>query len=421
MKQSRLSLSIIISFFIFFALIIAYGGQSIFEVVLILTSFIILMLFIYKLEARKTAELIAAQKAIIFALASLAEWRDSETGNHLERTRNYGVLLARRLRNINKYAGTITDEFIEDLYIAAPLHDIGKVGIRDSVLLKEGKLTDEEFDEIKKHVLIGKDILDNIIDKFSINKNFLIMSRDIACYHHEKFIGGGYPEGLKGEAIPLVARIYSLCDAYDAIRSKRPYKEPISHEKTIEIISAESGKHFDPDVVNAFIEGEKEFMEVYETYRLFVESGSEALHMTDIKKMTIEWNPDLSVGVEFIDHQHQELFDRINRLLKSILQGQGREEVNEVIKFLENYVVMHFGEEEKYMLNYAYPDYASHLSQHVRFMKNLAALKGKVGTQGVSSSLLLELNRQVVEWLINHISIVDKALGTFLKDRPGKT
>jgi len=166
-----------------------------------------------------------------------------------------------------KYRKLITNEFIEDLYDAAPLHDIGKVGIRDAILLKESKLTNEEYEEIKKHVKIGKQILQNTIDKFKLKQLFFIMGRNICAYHHEKYNGKGYPEGLKGQEIPLEARIFTLCDAYDAIRSKRPYKNELSHEEAVKRIKSDSGEHFDPDIVDAFLKCEKEFLKIDNAYK----------------------------------------------------------------------------------------------------------------------------------------------------------
>lgn len=231
---------------------------------LVLASVVLLVLFFFMIaiisyiNISRFRELIGAQKAIIFSLAKLAEHRDSGTGHHLERTRNYSVILAKQLRKNKKYRRTITNELIEDLFDAAPLHDIGKVGIRDSILLKESKLTQEEHGNMKEHVRIGKQILRDAIDKFKLKQSFLVMGKNICEYHHEKYNGKGYP-GLKGTAIPLEARIFTLCDAYDAIRSKRPYKDKLSHEDAVRRIKSDSGEHFDPDIVDAFLKCEKEF------------------------------------------------------------------------------------------------------------------------------------------------------------------
>lgn len=238
MKQNKLFLAIIILSFIFFTSVITIGGKVVFErynntdlkqpiielvaiLIFILSIFMCIILFVSYLGVKKSDELFGAQKAIILSLANLAEWRDTETGHHLERTRNYGLILAQQLRKNNYYAKFIDDDFIDDLYNASPLHDIGKVGIPDSILLKQGKLTADEFDSMKKHVEIGKEILQKIINEFNITKSFIVMSMNIAAYHHEKYDGTGYPERLRGESIPLEARIYSLCDVYDALRAKK--------------------------------------------------------------------------------------------------------------------------------------------------------------------------------------------------------
>lgn len=235
--------------------------------ILLLVLFLCLILIVGYISILRFRELIGAQKAIIFSLAGLTEGRDPETGHHLERTGNYSVVLAKQLSKDKKYRKLITNEFIEDLYDAAPLHDIGKVGIRDAILLKESKLTNEEYEEIKKHVKIGKQILQNTIDKFKLKQLFFIMGRNICAYHHEKYNGKGYPEGLKGQEIPLEARIFTLCDAYDAIRSKRPYKNELSHEEAVKRIKSDSGEHFDPDIVDAFLKCEKEFLKIDNAYK----------------------------------------------------------------------------------------------------------------------------------------------------------
>jgi HD-GYP domain-containing protein (c-di-GMP phosphodiesterase class II) len=205
-----------------------------------------------------------AQKALIASLIEMTDWRDPLTGSHLYRTRNYSVEAARQLKRNPKYSGVITPKFLENLYDAAPLHDIGKMGIKDNILLKTGKLNDIEFEEMKRHVAIGKKMLQDIIDRFRIKPHFLVMARNIAAHHHEKFNGKGYPKGLKKEQISLEARIFSIADVYDALRSKRSYKEEIPHDEAIDIILAERGRHFDPDVVDAFLQCEHTFLKISE-------------------------------------------------------------------------------------------------------------------------------------------------------------
>ncbi|MBI5309054.1 MAG: HD domain-containing protein [Planctomycetes bacterium] len=236
--------------------------RLIFVSVILLASFLSLILIIGYLNVVRFREMIGAQKAIIFSLVGLTERRDPETGIHLERTKNYAVALAKQLRKDKKYRRRITLEFIEDLSDAATLHDIGKVGIRDSVLLKEAMLTHEEYEEMKEHVRIGKQVLQDAIDKFKLRQPFLLLGKNICAYHHEKYDGKGYLEGLKGQEIPLEARIFALCDTYDAIRSKRSYKDALTHEEAVRRIESDSGKHFDPDIVDAFSKIENEFAQI---------------------------------------------------------------------------------------------------------------------------------------------------------------
>lgn len=205
---------------------------------------------------------INTQKAIVFALATLAEGRDPETGKHLERSRDYAVILAQQLGTHKRYKKVITRDFLDNLYYAATLHDIGKVAISDAILLKNGKLTDVEYDEMKKHVLTGQNVLRETIEKYQLTESFLQMGMNICAYHHEKFNGKGYPEGFVGEEIPLEARIFALCDAYDAIRSKRSYKEGLSHLEAINRIIADKDQHFDPNVVEAFLECEEKLLAI---------------------------------------------------------------------------------------------------------------------------------------------------------------
>ncbi len=209
----------------------------------------------------KVKEVSDSQMSTIFAIAHLAEKRDNETGLHLIRTRDYCRLLAGWLSNQTKYGDIITDDFIRIIYEASPLHDIGKVGIPDSILLKPGKLTGAEFEIIKQHSAIGAETLQEVEEIYPSNL-FIALGTQIARSHHEKWNGKGYPDGLAGENIPLAARIMALSDVYDALRSKRPYKEPFSHRKSIEIIAGERGNHFDPNIVDAFLSLEKKFDQI---------------------------------------------------------------------------------------------------------------------------------------------------------------
>ncbi len=203
--------------------------------------------------------------AIILGLAKLAEYRDEDTGMHLERMREYSRALAKELSLSPEYKGYITKAYVDDLYQSAILHDIGKVGIPDSVLLKPGKLTPEEFDTIKLHCVIGGDAILNVESQIKI-QSFLSLGREIAYCHHEKWNGSGYPKGLKNEKIPLSARIIALADVYDALTSERPYKKALSHEEAKSIIFEGDGQHFDPKVVQAFIARENEFNGIRRSY-----------------------------------------------------------------------------------------------------------------------------------------------------------
>ncbi len=199
-----------------------------------------------------------AKAITILGLAKLAEYRDKNTGRHLERMREYVRLLATALAKKGKYAEYITEEYIEDIYLSAVLHDIGKVGIPDSILLKPGELTAEEFETVKQHSILGGDALraaEERIDGYS----FLTLGKEISYCHHERWDGTGYPAGLKGAKIPLSARLVAFADAYDALTSKRAYKDAFSHEKSKGILVRERGKHFDPDVVDAFLSYEIKF------------------------------------------------------------------------------------------------------------------------------------------------------------------
>jgi putative two-component system response regulator len=199
----------------------------------------------------KVKAVTASQLATIFALAKLAEARDDDTGQHIERVQTFSRVLAERMREMKLQPAQLTAAFIDDLFQTASLHDIGKVGTPDAILLKPGKLTSEEFAEMKKHCALGANTLAAVLKRHSDNQ-FLRMGVEVARSHHEKWDGSGYPDGLEGAAIPLAARIVALADFYDALTSKRCYRPAFGHEDTCRMIQEGSGKHFDPDVAAAF-------------------------------------------------------------------------------------------------------------------------------------------------------------------------
>lgn len=233
-------------------------GINLFSINLI--SSISIAFFMYNLE-KAIIKNVDSRNAIIFGLASLTEFRDNDTGKHLERISKYSQLLAQELRKTAKYKKYISDNYIEDLEISSILHDIGKVGIEDKILLKKGKLTKEEFEKIKMHPLIGSKVIESI-NKRMQDKNFLKLAFQIILYHHEKWDGTGYPKGLKGNQIPLSARIVALADVYDALINERVYKEALTHEETIKIILEGKGSYFDPLITNIFQKIHGEFKKI---------------------------------------------------------------------------------------------------------------------------------------------------------------
>ncbi len=215
-----------------------------------------------ELVDQRTRSLRKTRDAIIFGLAKLAESRDTDTGEHLDRIRFYVSILARHL---SKSEPRMNQQFIDNLALASSLHDIGKVGIPDNILLKPGRFTPEERSVMEEHAVLGGRCLKAIGEQLG-EDDFLQLSRDIAYCHHEKWDGTGYPFRISGESIPLAARIVALADVYDALRSRRPYKEPMPHAKAKSIILDGRGTHFDPTIVDAFLECESFFVEVSERY-----------------------------------------------------------------------------------------------------------------------------------------------------------
>lgn len=215
----------------------------------------------------RTRKLAKMQDAIIMAMASLAETRDNETGNHIRRTQNYVAALARQLKDLPRFSAELTDENIELLYKSAPLHDIGKVGIPDNILLKPGKLTSEEFEVMKLHTNYGRETILSVERYLGESNEFLRFAREITYSHQEKWDGSGYPENLSGDAIPISARLMAVADVYDALISRRVYKPAFSHEEAIDIMRKGRGTHFDPDILDVFLKITDEFREIAMRYQ----------------------------------------------------------------------------------------------------------------------------------------------------------
>ncbi|SFB87849.1 response regulator [Massilia yuzhufengensis] len=220
-----------------------------------------------RLVQQRTAQLMMMQEAIILAMASMAETRDGGPGNHIRRTQHYMRALALKLRSHPRFAGKLPDENIELLYKSAPLHDIGKAGIPDHILQKQGKLDPEEFEVMKLHAAYGRDTIMLAEKHLGGTNSFLMFAREIAHSHQEKWDGSGYPESLSGEDIPVSARLMAVADVYDALISRRVYKPPFSHAQSLEIMRQGRGSHFDPDVLEAFFAIEAEFARIAQEFR----------------------------------------------------------------------------------------------------------------------------------------------------------
>ncbi len=214
-----------------------------------------------ELVIERTQELEITQEVTIECMASLAESRDPETGGHIKRTQNYIHALATKMSTHPRYWAYLDEETIKLLYKSAPLHDIGKVAIKDSIFLKPGKLTDEEFDIMKKHTIYGRDTIQRAVEKLG-QDSFLRCAEEIAYTHQEKWDGSGYPQGLKRANIPISGRLMAIADVYDALISHRVYKNSFTHAEAVKIILEGAGNHFDPDMIEAFMAIQEDFRQI---------------------------------------------------------------------------------------------------------------------------------------------------------------
>ena len=222
--------------------------------------------FLEKEVERRTEEVTAIQEATIQVVTSLAETRDQETGNHIRRTQEYVRVVAEKLSRDERFGAMLTAQAIATIYKSAPLHDIGKVGIPDRILLKPGRLTTDEFQIMKTHTTVGYQSIARAEQQLGMEVDFLHRAKEIALSHHEKWDGSGYPAGLKGTAIPLAARLMAVADVYDALVSRRVYKEPIPHPDAMKIMVDGRGSHFDPYVLDAFLALESDICAIAQRY-----------------------------------------------------------------------------------------------------------------------------------------------------------
>ncbi len=222
--------------------------------------------FLEQQVRERTLEISRTQDVAIFCMASLAETRDNETGYHIRRTQHYVRLLSEYLQPHPSFSDYLTNKTIDLLFKSAPLHDIGKVGVPDKILLKPGKLDSDEWLQMKCHAQIGHDALFHA-EKELGSSSFLEIAREIALTHHERWDGNGYPNSLKGDNIPVSGRLMALADVYDALISKRVYKEAFSHEQAVEMILREKGEHFDPHIVDAFEQLQDEFKRIADAFK----------------------------------------------------------------------------------------------------------------------------------------------------------
>ena len=215
---------------------------------------------------RRGRELGAVQDVTILTMASLAETRDNETGNHIRRTQHYMRLLAQQLRDHPRFSHFLTERTIDLLFKSAPLHDIGKVGIPDRILLKPGKLDAHEFEIMKTHCQLGRDAITHAERQLGTEVEFLKYAKEIAYGHQEKWDGSGYPQGLCGDDIPISARLMAVADVYDALISRRVYKDAMPHAQAVQVMIEGRGRHFDPDMVDAFLAVADQFQRIAVTY-----------------------------------------------------------------------------------------------------------------------------------------------------------
>jgi len=344
----------------------------------------------------REVELEDARTDAIRRLGTASEYRDNETGMHVMRMTHFATAIAKAM--------DLPVETREMLAICAPMHDVGKIGIADAILLKPGRLTPEEYEVMKTHTEIGERLLGG-------NDALIAAARDIAAYHHERWDGTGYPYGLRGEDIPVLARICSIADVFDALTSIRPYKQPWSLEDAIAYLHKESGTHFDPAAVAAFDRALPEIARIRELYRDDIIDPNEVVSLpASVYRPDgwVAWDASLSIGIDVIDEHHRYLFDLTNDLFDVVQAKRGSREVARVLKSLDQYTQVHFRAEERMMAHYGYAEQNRQHDQHRAFEEKLDEFYAELHDSPLTAQfdVLIYLR----EWLIRHIRIEDAKL-----------
>ena len=341
-------------------------------------------------------ELAEARADAILSLGVASEYRDSDTGWHIMRMTNIA-------QAIGKAMG-LPDAQKELLYAAAPMHDVGKIGIADGILLKPDKLTPEEFEIIKTHTDIGVSILTG-------NDSLMAAARDIAGSHHERWDGTGYPKGLSGENIPLLARICAVADVFDALTSQRPYKAAWPVEEATDWIVSQSGAHFDPAVVRAFEAAMPEILRVRELYRDDIIDPKLTTALPPILPHAdawVQWSDSLSTGIDTIDEHHRYLIELLNDLFDVVSRKGDVREIARLIKATDMYAKVHFRAEEQMMQHYGYAGIQHQEQQHHAFEAKIREFYEELHDNPLVARF--DVLSYLRDWLIQHISVEDAKL-----------
>lgn len=355
----------------------------------------------YETLSIRELELEEARADAIRNLGVASEYRDNETGWHIMRMTNIAHVIAKCMG--------LPQEQSDLLFVAAPMHDVGKIGIADAVLLKPGKLTAEEFEIMKKHTDIGVTILRG-------NDALIRAAREIAGSHHERWDGKGYPAGMKGKEIPLLARICAVADVFDALTSTRPYKEPWTVESAYDWVMSESGKHFDPAVVQAFDLAMPEILRIRELYRDEIIDPKQALNLPPLKRRKdtwVAWDKSLDIGIDVIDEHHRYLFDLINDLYLVVVNKRGVREMARLIRSLDAYARIHFRAEEEMMTHYGYAGLDRQLQQHHSFEEKIGEFYEELHANPLVAQF--DVLSYLRNWLIHHIRVEDAQLAALAR------